>query len=338
MWKFFTSSLRRQFTLLFGFQLCLILILGVLIFLLFITQKQLASSRDIHFNSYLLANELRQSSDDLTRMVRAYVSTGDSAFERNYWTILDIRNGIKPRPINYDRIYWDFFAATGKKPSPDGKKISLNALMVQMGFTEKEFEKLNTAQRNSDQLVKAETIAMNAMKGLFNDGTGHFTVKKKPDVEMANRLVNNAAYYQAKKQIMQPIDEFYQMFETRTAGAVAKYLQLSIYLFWAAMFLALFIIIIFSLSFILVRRQILKREQSEKELYDFQSQLEQKIKDRTIELEQSKVELEKSNKQIENKFSEVEEMNNLMVGRELRMTELKNEIEKLRKPMGKNKA
>ena len=45
------------------------------------------------YHSYLLASELRQSSDDLTRLGRTYVVTGDPSYEQQYNRVLDIRNG-----------------------------------------------------------------------------------------------------------------------------------------------------------------------------------------------------------------------------------------------------
>ena len=70
--------------------------------------------------SYLLADELRQSSDDLTRLGRVYVTTGDVKYEKQYFDILDIRNGKKPRPLDFHRIYWDIFTVDMKKPRGDG--------------------------------------------------------------------------------------------------------------------------------------------------------------------------------------------------------------------------
>jgi methyl-accepting chemotaxis protein len=127
----------------------------------------LAKSRDNQYASYQLADQLRQSSDDLTRMVRTYVATGNPEFEREYWAVLDIRNGRIPRPDDYDNIYWDFVSATGQKPRADGTAVSLYDLMVKEGFTEEELNKLSLAKKNSDGLVRAETVAMNAMKRLF---------------------------------------------------------------------------------------------------------------------------------------------------------------------------
>ena len=62
------------------------------------------------YDSYLLADEMRRSSDDLTRLARTYVVSGDPAYKKQYMQILAIRNGQAPRPQNYERIYWDFVA------------------------------------------------------------------------------------------------------------------------------------------------------------------------------------------------------------------------------------
>ena len=63
----------------------------------------------------LLADELLQSSDELTRMARTYVTTGEPIYEHYFTVILDIRNGKRPRPLNYSATYWHLVAA-GKIP------------------------------------------------------------------------------------------------------------------------------------------------------------------------------------------------------------------------------
>jgi methyl-accepting chemotaxis protein len=161
-------------------------------------QDRVSAANQSRYDSYLLADELRQSSDDLTRLARTYVVTGDPAFEKQYQQIIDIRNGKAPRPQHYERIYWDFVAAGEAKPSPDGESVALQDLMKRAGFTGQELAKLEEAQRNSDELVKAETVAMNAVKGLYDDGTGHFTKKGAPDLEMARKLVHDASYHRNK--------------------------------------------------------------------------------------------------------------------------------------------
>jgi hypothetical protein len=44
--------------------------------------NSLVNSFSRRYSSYLLADELRQSSDDLTRMARTYVLTGDPVYRR----------------------------------------------------------------------------------------------------------------------------------------------------------------------------------------------------------------------------------------------------------------
>jgi len=78
--------------------------------------------------SYQLADELRQSSDDLTRMARTYAVTGNKKYEKFFNRVLRIRNGEVARPENYDQIYWDL--VTGDEElgnSEQGEKHRLKA-------------------------------------------------------------------------------------------------------------------------------------------------------------------------------------------------------------------
>jgi len=259
-------SLKKLFRILLGVQFLLGVGLAVLTALLYLNQEKLSQSQDIYFESYLLADELRQSSDDLTRLVRTYVATGDEKYEREYWAVLDIRNGKIPRPVAYNRIYWDFISGTGQKPRPDGVAISLRELMTKEGFTDAELQKLALSQKYSDELVKTEMIAMNAVRGLFDDGTGKFTIKKKPDRALAIRLMNDEAYHKHKVNIMKPIDEFYTMFAERTAGDVTKYEQRSMNLLLSLGLLIIVIVTMFGYSFVILMRQIKEREQAEEAL------------------------------------------------------------------------
>ena len=166
------------------------------------TQRALQRSQENRFASYALANELRQSSDELTRLARTYCVTGDADYERQYWHVLDVRNG--------------------KRPRPDGRTVALRTLMQQQGFTAAEFAKLKEAEDNSNALVTTETIAMNAVKGLFADGQGGFTKRGEPDPELARRLMHDPQYHADKAAIMGPITRFEQMIDQRTEAAVQE--------------------------------------------------------------------------------------------------------------------
>ena len=218
---------------------------------------EVARTTDLRYRSYLLADELRQSSDDLTRLARTYAVTGDAKYEKQYFDILDIRNGKKPRPEHYERIYWDFVAAGIDKPQPDGATASLQALMKEAGFSEQEFAKLEEAQNNSDALVKNETIAMNAVKGLFDDGTGQFTKKGDPDLELARKLTHDENYHKYKAQIMKPVDEFLELLDKRTSAAVEQAKQAKTHMQYWVTGLVLFSIAFLVVALLTVYRRII---------------------------------------------------------------------------------
>ena len=183
--------------------------------------------------SLQLADELRQSSDDLTRLARTYVVTGDPKWEEQYFTVRDIRNGKKPRPPGYEKIYWDFLAA-GQQPSHAGAATTkpLLEMMKDAGFTEAEFAKLKEAAANSDDLVKTETVAMNLVKGLRADDKGQFVLKGEPDRARATAMMHDLAYHQYKAKIMKPVDEFLAMLDERTRLEVAAANQRTRSWFW----------------------------------------------------------------------------------------------------------
>ncbi|MDE8602759.1 methyl-accepting chemotaxis protein [Marinomonas sp. RSW2] len=195
--------------------------IGVIISIITVWQlnglmKQVKQMETIRYQSYQTADVLRQSSDDLTRLGRTYVVTGDEKYEKMYLDILDIRNGNKPRPENYHTIYWDLVLQYGQKPKPDGETISLQKIMEDLGFSQSEFKLLKEAQANSDGLVNMEVKAMNAVKGLYQDSNGDYTVTKEPDRDMAITLLHSDQYHQEKAKIMAPINAFFVELENRT--------------------------------------------------------------------------------------------------------------------------
>ncbi|MBL0671155.1 methyl-accepting chemotaxis protein [Aeromonas hydrophila] len=202
-----------------AFQLNLLLSVVTLILLSLVffayswSGTQLEQSYQQRYQSYLLADELRQSSDDLTRLGRTYVITKDPAYEQQYMRILAIRNGEQNRPQGYNRIYWDFVAANGQNPRPDSQvRRGLIDLMKETGFTEEELAKLNEAKNNSDALVNTEVAAFKLVQQTDGDLAAN--------QQKAIAMMHDKAYHQNKGRIMSPIDDFYVLMEHRTQQAV----------------------------------------------------------------------------------------------------------------------
>ena len=179
-----------------------------------------SEAQQSRYASYLLADELRQASDDLTRLARTYVMTGDPRWEEQYVEILDIRAGKKPRPAHPERIYWDFRAANIDPGRGTLPPASLLDLMKAAGFTDNELSKLQEAAANSDGLVRTETMAMNLVKGLAADASGSFTVQVAPDLHRAQEMMHDGMYHANKAKIMKPLDGFFVALDERTQQAV----------------------------------------------------------------------------------------------------------------------
>ncbi|KHA60445.1 chemotaxis protein [Vibrio variabilis] len=237
--------------------------LGIIISVVTVLQlngllQQVDTMAKVRYQSYQAADELRQSSDDLTRLGRTYVLTGDETYEKMYMDILAIRNGDKPRPQNYHTIYWDLVLNYGEKPKPDGKRVSLQAMMEDLGFTDKEFRLLKEAQGNSDALVNMEVKAMNAVKGLYPDASGNYTKRGEPDLAMAAQLLHSKQYHQEKAKIMAPIDEFFSALEARTSSqfnSAAQDVRTTV-LIGNISLIAVFVIAI--VGYVIVNRKVVK--------------------------------------------------------------------------------
>jgi adenylate cyclase len=183
---------------------------GLVTYLSFELSREIAEvdkAQQKRFESYMLAEELLRSSDELTRFARTYVATGDERYKRHFQHVLDIRNGVIAMPDDYGGVYWDLVLA-GKLSEPESvyQKDSLGSLderLLQVGITLEEFSLLKDAQHRSDELVRMEDKAMNEL--MLKDNRSE-----------AIALLHSNEYHLAKASIMQPIGQFLVLLDNRT--------------------------------------------------------------------------------------------------------------------------
>jgi len=177
-------------------------------------QLQIASKN--RYQSYLLSEQLRLSSDQLTLMARAYAATGNKKYLNYFNDILAIRNGEKHRPEHYQWVYWDMLMPeNGQAPFESGKKESLNSLMKKRGFTAQELNLLVQAHQYSDELTAIEFKAFKIIQTIVANNPSYDA-----EVNSAVELLFSDNYLKAKAQIMTYINEFYQLQEKRTSREV----------------------------------------------------------------------------------------------------------------------
>ena len=187
------------------------------VFVLYVqAEGQIAEANQQRFQMRALSAELRQSSDDLTRMVRAYVLTGDERYKKHYQEVLDIRDGKIPRPPHYGQFYWDLVIARQPVPEDHGDEPSITAplleLIRQAGAPPDELALLAQAKAQSDALTRIEFQAMARV-----ETPGPVSTQQR--LQAAQMLLDDT-YLQAKAAIMQPINRFLVQSEHRTLDVV----------------------------------------------------------------------------------------------------------------------
>ena len=164
---------------------------------------------EARYQSYLLSDSLRQSSDDLTRMVQLYAVTGDTRFRDYFDEILAIRNGDAPRPdVYFDVPYWDVVLATGERPGVPGVPTALRQQIGSLLENEDELALLGQSEDLSNELVQLEREVMEVVAARLEEGGGDYALEGEA-LAAAQRLFSKE-YAQAKLQIMKPLVDLYQ--------------------------------------------------------------------------------------------------------------------------------
>ncbi|MGQ0700372.1 MAG: response regulator [Panacagrimonas sp.] len=196
------------------------LLLAVLVYVTSVqvqTESLQTQAESRRANSLLLAEQMRQSSDQLTAMVRLHVATGEPRYREYFTQILAIRSGAAPRPLDYDGSFWDRVLADGTLGVQYGPPQSLAALMREAKFTQSEFDALDTSREASDRLAKIETEVMDGLAGLpLQSGDASYAAAAQPYyLRLADR-----DYLGAKAEIMRAIERFIGRVNARTLAEV----------------------------------------------------------------------------------------------------------------------
>jgi diguanylate cyclase (GGDEF)-like protein/PAS domain S-box-containing protein len=176
----------------------------------------------------LLAADFHQTSEQLTHLTHAYVTTGQLDYKLKYQEIIDIQDGNRPRPTSFYQLY-------GKLTAPEGalsaetlqSSKSFLLLALQLGVTKEEFAKLKEAKDKSDQLAAIEASAME----LAETARGTFDANHL----IAREMIFDKKYIDARDEIVLPLSDFYRMADQRTQEMVQTQTQIAA---WAKIVLA----------------------------------------------------------------------------------------------------
>lgn len=189
----FSATFQRYFYALQAALLALLCYSAYLVNDFYRLTHEIARLENDRFNMVALANELQQSSDQLTLFAQNYVITANPSDYEGYEQLLAIRDGKSPRPKNYHATYWNLNESERAAHHSVQERIALLDIMATMPYSDAEFALLSMAKNQSDKLSALETEAFN----LINT-----------DSKRAQSLVFGELYKEAKHNIMAPIDQF----------------------------------------------------------------------------------------------------------------------------------
>lgn len=181
-------SLKKQLHLL-SFLLVLIPLTSFVFFYLFSDTREKLAEQSAQKDAALeLIDRLQNSSNDLTRLARSYVATGQIQYKRHYHNILEVRAGNAPRPQNYRSTYWQISSnVTGQLTA-----VPLIELIADLDFDQTENNLFHQALSQSNKLAELELLAFNKFEEQDNS---------------AISLLFSDSYYKTKLTIIKPLEE-----------------------------------------------------------------------------------------------------------------------------------
>lgn len=205
-----------------------------------------------------LVEELRRNTDDLTRMARQFAITSDPLFSQFYQDILAIRAGVQPRPADYDKVYWDLAILARRHGNRTEPTAPLDQQIEAAGFTEAELAKLTEFERELVTLELLERVALNAVKGVFRDAGGQFTLRGAPNAEYAARLLHGPEHRQARARALEPLRALQVMVDQRTAAETTRLQARAANLAQIENYLLITLVMLTAATFLTLHRRIIE--------------------------------------------------------------------------------
>ncbi len=207
---------RRRLRILMLLALLAVLVCTVLAISYRRERPNLSAFMSARLSALHFADGLRQTSDDLTRMVRLYVVNGDPVYRTYFNEILDIRNGDAPRPEKYfDVPYWDIVLDTGVHTGDAGNAAPIRILAQEAGLTAAELTEFEKAEDASNVLAELENEIMEIVASQIEAGGGDYVLEGEALAAMLR--LHGPEYHAAKARVMEPLVELDRRVDIATA-------------------------------------------------------------------------------------------------------------------------
>ena len=162
--------------------------------------EQLKLIEHQRYHTTVLAHQLKQKTDAMTRHVMAFVSSEQPEFQQNYYNLWGQLKGTHPDERGIQQHYIDRLKDTG--------------------INDEELRTLHHAFEQLEALTLTQIEAMNTASGQFDDGQGNVKIAL-PNALMAKVMVFSQQYAEAASAIQHTINAFDAQQATRM-NALAK--------------------------------------------------------------------------------------------------------------------
>ena len=240
------SSIRSNFIIQSTIIIAMMMVLIVSIVMVRITINDILENQEKTSICQLLANEVRQSSEDLTNACRMYIVSGSESHYNEYNEIAAWRSGRAPRPTN---IAENLFP---------GETISLLELLERSGFTETELSTVETSLVVSDSLAKTEQQAMESVRqGTVVNGP-QMAIPGESVRDFAMRIVTSDSYNSVSHQILHPLDLLVASIAQRMAEE-SRAMDKKMFVYQILMFIVTVLVVVLIIFFVVfLQRSLLK--------------------------------------------------------------------------------
>jgi len=176
------------------------------------------------YPSYLLVNELRQSTFSLMLHTRHYVEKHDPKYEQYHHDIVAIRAGEKSRPKEREGGYWQYGIVDQASLHSAGEQVSLHALIEANHFSLEELNLLRKAEKLADELALTEQIAIEASNGIISADNQQKLLIGETSKDFSARIINDDAYEQLKQTFVKMLNEIITLLDERTNARMEQVL------------------------------------------------------------------------------------------------------------------
>jgi signal transduction histidine kinase/HPt (histidine-containing phosphotransfer) domain-containing protein/AmiR/NasT family two-component response regulator len=252
----------KQTSIVFSFAALFILIANAFFIVQVYRSHSLSIETQKHRQDAMsLVHDLRLQTNQLSRLVRTYTTTGEPRYLLYYYYILSIRQGEKPVPEGYNSsTYWDRVIAgeiVHQMPK-SGNRQSLSEQMRALGFTSDEMDILKNIFTITESMKHIEQIAFAATQGLYDPDTQEFVDDGKPQLEFAIRMVHSEEYNKLTAALSMAVEKLTEITDRRTDMDVRNADTSLKYWILLSILTMICTIVMVIISLYVIRRQVLQ--------------------------------------------------------------------------------